>query len=82
MRRILPIMADPGHGSGKWYLVTPLALAAAAAGADGIMIEVHPAPDYALKDGVQSLTFENFQGLMLQLAPVVAAVGRRLATRA
>ena len=72
----LPIIADPSHGTGKWYLVTPLALAAVAAGADGLIIEVHPTPDSALKDGAQSLTFENFERLMAQLAPVAAAVGR------
>lgn len=75
----LPIIADPSHGTGKWYLVAPLALAAVAAGADGLMIEVHPNPDQALKDGAQSLTFENFSRLMQQVAPVVAAVGRKLA---
>ena len=75
----LPIIADPSHGTGKWYLVIPLALAAVAAGADGIMVEVHPTPDSALKDGAQSLTFENFNKLMSQLKPVVAAVGKNLA---
>ncbi len=63
----LPIVADPSHGTGKWYLVAPLALAAVAAGANGLMIEVHPTPDTALKDGAQSLTFEHFQDLMRQL---------------
>jgi len=75
----LPIIADPSHGTGKWYLVAPMTLAAIAAGADGVMIEVHPAPDLALKDGPQSLTFDNFRQLMEQLKPVVAAVGRDLA---
>jgi len=75
----LPIIADPSHGTGKWYLVQAMALAAVAAGADGIMVEVHPHPDLALKDGPQSLTFENFQRLMSQLKPVAAAVGRSLA---
>lgn len=75
----LPIIADPSHGTGKWYLVTPMALAAVAAGADGIMVEVHPNPDSALKDGAQSLTFDNFSHLMAQLRPVVEAVGRHLA---
>jgi 3-deoxy-7-phosphoheptulonate synthase len=51
----LPIIADPSHGTGKWYLVLPLALAAVAAGADGLLIEVHPNPDQALADGPQSL---------------------------
>ena len=72
----LPVIADPSHGTGKWYLVAPLALAAVAAGADGIMIEVHPSPDTALKDGAQSLTFDHFADLMGRLAPVASAVGR------
>ncbi len=75
----LPIIADPSHGTGKWYLVTPMALAAVAAGADGIMVEVHPNPDSALKDGAQSLTFDNFHHLMAQLRPIAEVVGRRLA---
>lgn len=74
----LPIIADPSHGTGKWYLVTPMALAAVAAGADGLMVEVHPVPDTALKDGAQSLTFENFNRLMTQVTPVASAVGRSL----
>lgn len=76
----LPIIADPSHGTGKWYLVAPLALASVAAGADGVMVEVHPNPDIALKDGAQSLTFNNFQQLMSQLKPVATAIGRSLAT--
>lgn len=75
----LPIIADPSHGTGKWYLVAPLALAAVAAGADGLLVEVHPNPDAALKDGPQSLTFENFHRLMDQVRAVAAAVGRSLA---
>ena len=75
----LPIIADPSHGTGKWYLVAPLALAAVAAGADGLIIEVHPNPDQALKDGAQSLTFENFERMMAQVAAVAASVGRKLA---
>lgn len=74
----LPVIGDPSHGTGKWYLVNPLALAVVAAGADGLMVEVHPNPDQALKDGAQSLTFENFERLMQQLAPVAAAMGRRM----
>ena len=76
----LPIIADPSHGTGKWYLVSPMALAAVAAGADGVMVEVHPNPDTALKDGAQSLNFDNFQRLMSRLKPVAKCVGRRLAT--
>ncbi len=78
----LPVIADPSHGTGKWYLVTPMALAAVAAGADGIMVEVHPSPDTALKDGAQSLTFENFERLMAKVAPLAAAVGKKVNTRA
>ncbi len=75
----LPIIADPSHGTGKWYLVAPLALAALAAGADGLIIEVHPNPDLALKDGAQSLTFDNFQRLTFQLMRLAEATGRKLA---
>ncbi len=75
----LPVIADPSHGTGKWYLVQSMALASAAAGADGLMIEVHPSPDHALSDGAQSLTFENFKLLMGSVRPVVAAVGRKMA---
>jgi 3-deoxy-7-phosphoheptulonate synthase len=74
----LPIIADPSHGTGKWYLVTPMALAAVAAGADGLMVEVHPQPDTAMKDGAQSLTFENFNRLMTQVTPVASSIGRSL----
>jgi len=74
----LPVIADPSHGTGKWHLVAPLALASVAAGADGLMIEVHPNPDQALKDGAQSLTFDNFQQLMAQLAPLASAINRKL----
>ena len=60
----LPIIVDPSHGTGKWYLVTPMAMGAAACGAHGLLVEVHPTPDFAKSDGAQSLTFENFQRLM------------------
>ena len=76
----LPVIADPSHGTGKWYLVLPLALAAVAAGADGLLIEVHPNPDQALADGPQSLTFDNFRLLMAQLLPITEARNRTLAT--
>src|SRR4051794_7498522 len=72
----LPVIADPSHGTGKWYLVAPVALAAVAAGADGLIIEVHPSPDHALSDGFQSLTFANFAALMTQVAAVAGAIGR------
>ena len=70
----LPIVADPSHGTGKWYLVTPIAMAAAAAGADGLIVEVHPNPDMAKSDGAQSLTFENFASLMAQVTAVRSAI--------
>jgi len=76
----LPIIADPSHATGKWYLVSPLALAAVAAGTDGLLIEVHPNPDMALADGPQSLTFDNFRLLMSQLLPTAKAINRKLAT--
>ena len=66
----LPVVVDPSHGTGKWYLVTPLARAAAAVGADGLIIEVHPNPDVAKCDGAQSLTFENFSKLMAQVSAI------------
>ncbi len=72
----LPIVADPSHSSGKWYLVSPLALGAVAAGAHGLMIEVHPNPDLAKCDGPESLTFENFDKLMGQVKDVARAVGK------
>jgi 3-deoxy-7-phosphoheptulonate synthase len=75
----LPIIGDPSHGTGKWYLVEPLAMASVAAGADGIMVEVHPNPDHALSDGAQSLTFESFEKLMDGLERVGTALGRPLA---
>ena len=75
----LPVVADPSHGTGKWYLVAPVALAAVAAGADGLIIEVHPSPDHALSDGFQSLTFENFAALMTQVTAVAGAIGRAVA---
>ncbi|MDD3853988.1 MAG: 3-deoxy-7-phosphoheptulonate synthase [Syntrophomonadaceae bacterium] len=63
----LPIIVDPSHATGKWDMVIPVAKAAIAAGADGIMVEVHQEPERALSDGKQSLNFKNFQGLYSQL---------------
>ena len=74
----LPIIADPSHGTGKWSLVMPIARAAIAAGADGVMIEVHPHPDHALSDGAQSLNFRRFEELMQQSAVIGEAMGRPL----
>jgi len=76
----LPIIADPSHGTGKWYLVPAMAAAAVAAGADGLLIEVHPTPDAALKDGAQSLSFANFRLLMDQIKPIARAIGRGVGT--
>ena len=77
----LPVVSDPSHGTGHWYLVEPMARASMAVGADGLMVEVHPSPDHALSDGPQSLTFENFAELMLSLERVGEAVGRPLAAQ-
>ena len=74
----LPVIADPSHGTGKWELVEPVSRAAVAAGADGLMIEVHPRPDEALSDGAQSLKPARFGALMQGLRPVAQAVGRTL----
>jgi 3-deoxy-7-phosphoheptulonate synthase len=74
----LPVIADPSHGTGRWYLVEPMAMASVAAGADGLMIEVHPNPDKALSDGAQSLTFANFHRLMSRLSVVTEAMQRPL----
>ena len=70
----LPIIGDPSHSTGHWYLVTPVALSAIAAGAHGLLIEVHPNPDLAKCDGPQSLTFENFSNLMNQVRAVKGAI--------
>jgi 3-deoxy-7-phosphoheptulonate synthase len=74
----LPVIVDPSHAGGDPELVLPLSLAAIAAGADGLIIEVHPDPESALSDGDQSLTFPAFEALMTRMAPIVAAVGRSL----
>lgn len=74
----LPIIVDPSHGTGKPALIPPMARAAIAAGADGIMVEVHPNPDTALCDADQALTLENFKNLMKEITPIVTAMGRNL----
>ena len=74
----LPLIADPSHGTGKWSLVSPVALAAIAAGADGIMVEVHPNPDHALSDGAQSLNLQRFRELMERSQVIAQAVERPL----
>ncbi len=74
----LPVVVDPSHGTGKWELVEPMSRAAVAAGADGLLIEVHPCPQEALSDGVQSLKPVRFATMMRSLRPLAAAVGRTL----
>jgi 3-deoxy-7-phosphoheptulonate synthase len=74
----LPVVVDPSHGVGKWDLVAPMAKAAVAAGADGLIIEVHTNPEEALSDGEQSLRPNDFKKLMKELKPIAAAVGREI----
>ena len=78
LRRLthLPVIADPSHGTGKRDYVVPMARAAIAAGADGLLIEVHPDPDHALSDGAQTLAPAQFSELMTQVRAIAAAVGR------
>jgi 3-deoxy-7-phosphoheptulonate synthase len=75
----LPIIADPSHGTGLRDKVIPMARAAVAAGADGVMIEVHPDPDRALSDGAQSLRPDQFAQLMREVRVIAEVIGRRLA---
>ncbi len=74
----LPVIVDPSHGTGKREYVAAVSRAAIAAGADGLMVEVHPDPENALSDGAQSLRPEEFENLMAQLKPVAEAVGRTM----
>lgn len=74
----LPVIVDPSHGVGKWDLVAPMAKAAVAAGADGLIIEVHPNPEEAFSDGEQSLKPKAFKELMKELKVIAKAVGREL----
>src|ERR1700733_5080696 len=78
----LPIFADPSHGTGRRDKVAPMARAAVAAGADGLLIEVHPDPEHALSDGAQSLFPDQFAKLMDELRIIAPAVGRTVATAA
>ena len=75
----LPIVADPSHGTGHRDMVIPMARAAVAAGADGLLVEVHPNPDRALSDGAQSLYPEQFERLMKEVRLIAEAIGRRVA---
>ncbi len=72
----LPVIVDPCHGTGRWKLVSPMAKAAIAAGADGLIIEVHPEPKSSLSDGAQTLKFDTFTQLVKELKPIIQAVGR------
>ncbi|HEX5033319.1 MAG TPA: 3-deoxy-7-phosphoheptulonate synthase [bacterium] len=74
----LPVIIDPSHGTGVRDYVPPMAMAAAAVGADGLMVEVHPTPETALSDGAQSLTLEMFSEMMAKLKPLIELVGRKL----
>ena len=75
----LPIIADPSHGTGHREMVIPMARAAVAAGADGLLVEVHPHPERALSDGAQSLDPAQFRTLMREARPIAEAIGRRVA---
>jgi len=74
----LPVIVDPSHGTGFAKLVAPMAAAGVTAGADGLLVEVHPDPPAAASDGPQSLTFEQFESLMAHLRSVAVAAGRQL----
>lgn len=77
----LPVVVDPSHGCGRWHLVKPMCQAAIAAGADGVLIEVHPSPDDALCDGSQSLTIENFADCVAGIRRIAEAMDRRVPMR-
>ena len=74
----LPIIADPSHATGKWGLVSPVSKAAVAAGADGLLVEVHPNPAVALSDGGQQLKPKQFGQLMSEIRPLVEVMGKKL----
>ena len=74
----LPVVIDPSHGTGKASLVAPMAVASIAAGADGLIVEVHPEPEKALSDGYQSLTPKAFQQMMAQCRVIAQTQGRRM----
>lgn len=76
----LPVIVDPSHAIGKWRFVEPMARAAIASGADGLLIEMHPHPDEALCDGPQSLTPDNFNILMNKLEDIAGVMGRKMGT--
>lgn len=74
----LPVIVDPSHGTGKWSLIAPMSMAAIAAGADGLIVEVHQNPEDAFSDGAQSLLPEKFNDMMKELQAVAKAVGREI----
>jgi 3-deoxy-7-phosphoheptulonate synthase len=75
----LPVVVDPSHGTGHTYLIPDMTLASVAAGADGLILEVHPDPEKAMSDGYQSLNFAQFTDLMARCRQVAAAVGKSMA---
>lgn len=74
----LPVIVDPSHATGMWWMVEPLSMAAIAAGADGLLIEVHNDPENALCDGIQSIKTDRFNSLMEKLKAIAEAVGREI----
>lgn len=74
----LPVIVDPSHGTGRWQMVRPMARAAVAAGADGLIIEVHPHPEVALSDGDQSLKPKNFEAVMHEISQIANTMGKTL----
>ncbi|TFB08291.1 3-deoxy-7-phosphoheptulonate synthase [Candidatus Atribacteria bacterium MT.SAG.1] len=78
----LPIIVDPSHATGRWRLVSPMAKAAIAVGADGLLIEVHPDPKSSLSDGAQTLRLDTFTQLMKEIRPIIQAVGREFSISA
>ena len=74
----LPVVVDPSHGTGRRAYVTPMALAGLAAGADGVMVEVHPDPDHALSDGAQSLDFPTFEKMLTSLRRLAEVLERQV----
>ncbi len=74
----LPVIGDPSHGTGRRDMVLPLARAAVAAGADGLIVEIHPDPDHAVSDGAQTLNFAQFRDMMRQVRAIAQAVERTL----
>jgi len=74
----LPVVVDPSHGTGKASLVAPMAMAAVAIGADGLIVEVHPEPEKALSDGYQALTLEQFRQMMIDCRKIAEVVGRKM----